>query len=388
MARQKRIKKIARYPALPTRWRALITKGEPFIVTGGARSRLTLALVAELGTSTEIVVKNQATGDVGQATLSELVGCLDQDDAIWYMAQHAVPACLDGHFPLRPITGVAGLRKPNIWLGSTRAFTHLHQDVLHNCLLQLDGKKLFTVFAPQDDVYLYREPTVVRPNYSQIKLTSAVDAKQFPDFRKATPFLVELGPGDLFMLPAFWWHEVLTRESSLMLNYWFAPALEAVDGIDVERHIFSSAIARRHVLKHFDLTSMKSDHGLVEALVRQKLGLLAAVVLGDMGDEFLGRLSAKHRFDPRLYPATCEALLKTKGKLPSGAADLLKEIRDEAATADTFLRSKAPAPALNTAALNQRLRRLCSASRVPGCSQMVQNNRAWMKDVSADSYLF
>ena len=178
-----------------------------------------------------------------------------------------------------------GVRKPNAWLGSRNAFTQLHQDVLHNFVLQLHGRKKFTLFAPADAPFLARETLEARPNYSQIPSTARVDAAKFPAFAQATPFVVELGPGDVLVLPAYWWHEVLTLESTLMLNYWFAPTLGSVRAVDVERLIYTAGVARRHVLGHLDLRGFASDHALIEQLLAQHLGLLAAVLLADAADD-------------------------------------------------------------------------------------------------------
>ncbi len=383
-----RTTKIPRYSAFPARWKQLVASGQPFVVAGAGRSRLDLKLAEQVGEATEVMVKNQIDGAVGTASLSDLVRCLGEDGAVWYMAQQAVPEPLERYVPKRPVANAPGMRKPNLWLGSAGAFTQLHQDVLHNLILQLDGVKQFMVFAPQDDRYLYRETSAERPNYSQIPLTSRVDRRRFPNYRRARAFRVELRPRDIFVLPAYWWHEVLTLEDSLMLNYWWAPTPASVRGIDVEAQILSGAVARRHVMKHLDLSAFASDHALVEDLCRQKLHLLAAVMLEGMGEDFVAAVAAKRGIDPQLYPSTAEAVLKTKGQLPPDVAELLKLIRLEASTADQCLKNRAPAPRLETRRLNQRLRQRRAALGLPLAKRLVRNNRAWMKNVSADSYLY
>jgi len=385
---KQRITEIPRYAKLPRRWKQLVAAGQPFVVTGGGRPRLDLARVERAGEGAEVMVKNQVDGAVGTATLSDLVRCLGQEGAIWYMTQHAVPTALERYVPRRPVAGAPGMRKPNLWLGSARAFTQLHQDVLHNLILQLDGVKRFTVFAPQDDRYLYRETDEDRPNYSQIPRTSEVDRARFPNYRRARAFRVELRPKDIFVLPAYWWHEVLTLEDSLMLNYWWAPTPASVRGIEVESQILSAAIARRHVMKHLDLQAFSSDHALVEDLLRQGLHLLAAVMLEALSEDLVEALARKHRLDPALYTATAEAILKTKGLLPAEAMELLKVIRMEASAADKCLKTRAPAPRLLTRAQNQRLLKLRAALGLPLAKRMLRNNRAWMKSVDADSYLY
>lgn len=385
---KQRITKIPRYEKFPGRWKQLVAAGQPFVVSGAGRSRLDLARVERVAGDTEVMVKNQVDGAVGAAALGDLVRCLGQEGAIWYMTQHAVPTPLERYVPRRPVAGAPGMRKPNLWLGSARAFTQLHQDVLHNLIVQLDGVKQFTVFAPQDDRYLYRETSEDRPNYSQIPRTSAVDAKRFPNYRRARAFRVELRPRDIFVLPAYWWHEVLTLEDSLMLNYWWAPTPASVRGIEVESQILSAAVARRHVMKHLDLSALSSDHALVEDLRRQGLHLLSAVMLEALSEDLVEALAEKHGVDRNLYVSTAEAVLKTKGLLPPAAIELLKVIRMEASTADKCLKTRAPAPRLTTRALNQRLAGLRAELGLPRAKRLLRNNRAWMKSVAADSYLY
>ena len=390
MSPSHRIAHIVRYPAFPKNWRALLERGQPFVVTEGGRCRLTIAHVAKLGVETEIIVKNQADGAVVRASLTQLVNCLGQDGAIWYMAQHPVPPCLDSLVPKNPTPGAPGLRKPNVWLGSARAHTSLHQDVLHNFILQLEGKKQWSVFAPNDDQYLARETLEERPNYSQHKLTAKVDRARYPEFRKARRFVVDLGPKDIFVLPAYWWHEVVTLEASLMLNYWWAPTLKSVRGIDVERLIYSPGVVRRHVLSHLDLSDLESDHALIDRLYRQKLSLLAAVLLGDLVDELIRSLAAKHQFDVRLYPETSEALLKTKGVLSRHVTDFLQLIRDDVAAAEVQLKNKSTSTSrgFKTVTLNHRLRALCATLRLQPCTRLIRNNALWMKNISADTYRY
>ena len=173
-----------------------------------------------------------------------------------------------------------------------------------------------------------------------------------------------------------------------MLNYWWAPTPASVRGIEVESQILSAAIARRHVMKHLDLQAFSSDHALVEDLLRQGLHLLAAVMLEALSEDLVEALARKHRLDPALYTATAEAILKTKGLLPAEAMELLKVIRMEASAADKCLKTRAPAPRLLTRAQNQRLLKLRAALGLPLAKRMLRNNRAWMKSVDADSYLY
>ena len=387
MNRPKRATEIVELSAFPPRWRDYVSRGQPFVARGAAKSRLTLKVVEALGEATEVIVKNQVTNEVGQASLSELVRCLDEEGAVWYLAQQPVPSVLGPELPKTPISGVKGLLKPNAWLGSARAHTPLHQDHMHNLVVQLDGRKRFTVFAPQDDRYLYRERTSERRlTYSQIRQPSAVDRQRYPEYRHATPFEIELAPRDIFFMPAFWWHEVLTLESSLMLNSWWPPSLSSLRGVDIQETMLSPVTARLTLLKYLDLSIFKSDLHVVQALGDQKLTLLSALLLGEVADEFRAALAKKHLADPLLYPETAQALLSAR--LSSSASALLTQIQNEVVLASSALTEKVEAPpALTTAVLGRKLRRLFSSNGLTTCTRLVHNNAIWLKNVATDAYL-
>jgi len=90
MTRSKPSNEITELSSFPRQWRDFVSRGQPFIARGAAKAGLTLKTVEALGEASE----------------------------------------------------VKGLRKPNAWLGSARAHTPLHQDHMHNLVVQLGAKHL------------------------------------------------------------------------------------------------------------------------------------------------------------------------------------------------------------------------------------------------------
>ncbi len=129
----------------------------------------------------------------------------------------------------------------NLWMGRTRQATksQLHHDFHDNLYCVVEGAKTFTVFPPEDARNLYlagkvtgvepngviryeTNPSVKRKHFSQVD-TELVDTRRFPEFRNARPHRVEVHAGDLFFMPAGWFHEVQSRGRHIAINFWSDP---------------------------------------------------------------------------------------------------------------------------------------------------------------------
>lgn len=129
----------------------------------------------------------------------------------------------------------------NLWMGRTRqvAKSQLHHDFHDNLYCVVEGAKTFTVFPPGDARHLYpagrvtdiepngvihyqRDPSVKHKHFSQVD-TELVDTARFPAFRNARPRRVEVEAGDLFFMPAGWFHEVQSRGRHIAINFWADP---------------------------------------------------------------------------------------------------------------------------------------------------------------------
>eukprot|EP00051_Salpingoeca_urceolata_P000343 m.33649 g.33649 ORF g.33649 m.33649 type:complete len:556 (+) comp10471_c0_seq2:56-1723(+) len=154
----------------------------------------------------------------------------------------------------------------NIWLSDGNTVGKLHFDPYDNLLCQLSGHKNVTLFDPHDNTRLYEghiaeaELEFEDGKFVRKKLVDATamvmspvdiqhpDHTRFPRFRRATPVLCNLEPGDILYMPAFWWHEVVSspdrvERRNLAVNFWYTPFFNkefpcAECSLDVNPHYF------------------------------------------------------------------------------------------------------------------------------------------------------
>lgn len=108
------------------------------------------------------------------------------------------------------------------WLSGPGTATPLHHDLPDNLFSQIYGKKRLTLFAPRDELHMYRYPPwTPLPQASRLTDCESVDARRFPRFRGARPIPVEVSAGEVLYLPRYWWHQVRSLETSISVNYWW-----------------------------------------------------------------------------------------------------------------------------------------------------------------------
>ena len=118
----------------------------------------------------------------------------------------------------------------NLWFGGANCLSPLHYDNMHNFLSQVVGSKKLMLYPPADSEYLYPS---IRENYTHVSLVDKEHLGDFPRFKEAHPIELILEPGDILYLPMYWWHEVLSMDTSISVNYWWN-RFEIVDGIGME----------------------------------------------------------------------------------------------------------------------------------------------------------
>lgn len=364
-----------------------MARGRPFLARL-PNAALSLERLAELSGSAEIVVKNQVTAQVGRVVVAELCAAVTDADDVWYAAQQPIPEGVEPALPPNPVGELPGVRKTNFWLGSARAHTSLHQDHMHNLVIQLAGRKRFTLFAPGDAPFLYREQGVERfDTHSQIKIPAEADLERFPLYAKATPHRIDLEPGDALFMPAYWWHEVSTLEPSLMLNTWWPATFSGLAGNDVQPSVRSEAGAWNVLERYQNLSAYADDGEVVLALSRAGLALFAATLLKEVLGDFLSKLAARQRYGRQLTPATAEAVLRADARLTASESRLISAIRNEARLAAAALAQRTPAPVLHSAALGRRLKRAVTSRGLTVCTKLLENNRVWLNSLVADTYV-
>ncbi len=356
---------------------------EPLVFRG---PMLSLSSVRKLGGRASVVVKDQQHASFGRTTFAELVDGVRDERLVWYFAQQPVPPAVAPALPGCPVGRQPGLRQPNMWVGSAGAHTPLHHDYMHNVAMQLDGRKRFTLFAPSDTPYLARETNDARRvNYSQITRPREVNRKRFREYRRATPIEVELGPGEVLFLPAFWWHEVETLEPSLMLNWWWPPRLERLPPVDFETSVASAEAARALLIRYFNLAGFRSDHDVVGHLEARGQRRLAALVLGDLVEAQLARLGERRSGARLLLASTAMALLKATRVLRPRELQLLEQAFEMSTAASAFAR--ATDFGYDVRRLNKQLEAIFTRHGVARCRRLLENNRVWLNDFTTDAYV-
>ena len=130
--------------------------------------------------------------------------------------------------PLLP-PGIA----PRIWISNgTRAQTHNDHD--HNIACVIAGKRVFTLFPPEQLTNLYIGPHDHTPSGRAISLASLEepDFERFPKLKEAIAHaqVAELEPGDALYLPKYWWHHVQSLTPfNVLINYWWGNSANSVE---------------------------------------------------------------------------------------------------------------------------------------------------------------
>ena len=108
------------------------------------------------------------------------------------------------------------------WLSGSDVRTPLHMDLPDNLFAQIVGRKRVTLFAPRNELWMYRSPPWSSgPQISRVDSENP-DYQRFPRFRNARGIRFILAPGELLYLPRYWWHQMRSLETSVSTNHWWA----------------------------------------------------------------------------------------------------------------------------------------------------------------------
>jgi hypothetical protein len=130
--------------------------------------------------------------------------------------------------PVPPFVAAERLTSQNLWFGPGGSCTALHWDDYDNAIAQIRGRKQFTLFAPDETQRLYPHPALSHaPHQSRVNIDDA-DPLKFPDFVRAERYSCVLEAGELLLLPACWWHQVTSVETSISVNYWWKADLDSL----------------------------------------------------------------------------------------------------------------------------------------------------------------
>lgn len=104
--------------------------------------------------------------------------------------------------------GSATLGRYELFIGGRgRSFPYVHFDApgTHTFIHQVQGRKRFLLFAPDQAERLYAGDGATF-HLSPIRDPEHVAAGEFPRFAGAEAMVAEIGPGDTLFIPSGWWH--------------------------------------------------------------------------------------------------------------------------------------------------------------------------------------
>jgi len=143
---------------------------------------------------------------------------------------HKLCADLEGRCPQPKFSQGLDAKHINLWYGRGNKTVQLHYDNNEGLMAMFSGTKRFQLFSPSNRNYLYPTISSERSAISslipdaQVAGLESLDEERFPCFKHAVPrsTIVEVREGDLFYLPAYWWHRVHSYGRSLGINWWLS----------------------------------------------------------------------------------------------------------------------------------------------------------------------
>ena len=196
----------------------MLQRGRPAVIEGaladGAWTSTPAAFLARFG---EVPITSLDAEVLGASTHPTRVGDLmpPLDHAAKtlpvYSGGCALPGPMLEHFHL-PLLKTACFTHPKLWMG-TRAKTRLHRDFLHAFVGQVWGVKRFVLFPPDDAPWLHCGACF--EHFQLALFDPLVPGNEAAASRRVD---LELGPGELLVLPAGWFHAVTSDEPVMSVN--------------------------------------------------------------------------------------------------------------------------------------------------------------------------
>lgn len=180
--------------------------------------------------------------------LDRLLG--DRSGTAYYMGSTDLDTYLPGfraENELAPAGALFAQHPPlaSIWIGN-RTIASAHYDMANNAAICAVGHRRFTLFPPDQIGNLYPGPLAPTPGGQVVSMVdfAAPDLDRFPRFAEAVAHaqVAELGPGDLLVYPALWWHHVEALDDfNVLVNYWWNAAPDFLDSpMDTVMHAILS----------------------------------------------------------------------------------------------------------------------------------------------------
>lgn len=111
-------------------------------------------------------------------------------------------------------------RRNQIWISGRNSKGPLHFDLDDNIHVVVSGRKRFLMFDYSQSRNLYPCPAFsATPHYCLFDAQESA-SDRFPRARLAEGYDVTLGSGEMVYIPQGCWHQVLTEEPSVAVNFW------------------------------------------------------------------------------------------------------------------------------------------------------------------------
>lgn len=113
----------------------------------------------------------------------------------------------------------------NLWLSPRDKFSGLHYDYVDNFNFQIFGRKTYFIAPPQVKEFYVGKVFDQKYHHSNINDIFNYNRTKFPAFSGNISkfYQVDTNNGDLLYIPAFWWHQVYTKDYILSanINWWY-----------------------------------------------------------------------------------------------------------------------------------------------------------------------
>ena len=152
----------------------------------------------------------------------------------------------------------------NFWLGKANVTAYTHYDTSYNFHFVATGRKKFILFPPSAYSRLQLYPCL-HQLYRQVG-TDVLAGENYREFlRELQGYEVEVIDGDVLYIPPFWFHSVVTMDTTLSINIWSqSEAFLTMDDIYKSAIPFEAEWGRAKLMKVLSY--------FIQTLVQQVLG--------------------------------------------------------------------------------------------------------------------
>jgi hypothetical protein len=206
-------------------WKALDTWTPSNLMARAGTAQVPVVSVAEGSPDGKFFYGNDGVGTV---RLADCLPLLSGAPARVYMAgvpiSQYLPMLAADLAPLEFLSE-SKQRHRQMWISGKGSKSPLHYDLDDNIHVVVSGRKRFYLFAYTETAKLYPCGKLSKtPHYSMVDAQDP-DLQRFPRFRSAAGYDVTLTRGDMVYIPQGCWHQVITEEPSIAINFWIGKRL-------------------------------------------------------------------------------------------------------------------------------------------------------------------